>query len=182
MEKTSQSLTLEDAEKVVATLNLDTTEWRKWSQRSDSERLALGIIILQKHMRGKSLRTIEAEIGIPHSTCARYKDRALQSIQLPTVEAARKEELDRLDRIIEILWPAVEGGDEKATANYFKASERRSKLLGLDRPMEINQTVVEISAQEMELKALIAQSERDEKLREITLAEDFSKVDQKLPA
>lgn len=171
MTEIQNELTLEDATKIVEALSLDGTEWRQWGKRSDSERLALGIIILQKHMKGKSLRTIETEMGIPLATCQRYKERALMSLQMPTVEQARREELERLDAIIEAVWPAVENGDNAAIASYMKVSERKAKMLGWDKPLEISAVVHEITAQEAELNRLLAQAERDALLETSKLKE-----------
>lgn len=163
-------LTLQDAEAIVNALSIDQTEWRKWSDRSDGERLAIGVVVLQKHMRGKSLRQIEAEMGIPYSTVQRYKERALMAIMTPTVDAARKEELERLDTLITAVWPAAESGDDKAINTYLRLAERRAKLLGLDKPIQVESTVLEVTAAERELQDMIRQVEIEDagKLRELT--------------
>ncbi len=166
-------LTLEDATKIVDALSVDGADWKHWAKRSDSERLAIGIVILQKSMKGKSLRTIEKELGIPLATCQRYKERALSSIQLPTVEQARSEEIQRLDAIMEAVWPACETGDKDAIASYMKVSERKAKMLGWDKPIEISSTVVEITAQERELQEMLAQAERDAQLKAVELVESY---------
>lgn len=171
-EITTTLLTFDEASKLIESLNLDQTEWRHWAKRTDGERLALGLVILQRHLKGKSMRTIESELGIPLATCQRYKERALASLQMPTVEEARREELERLEAIITAIWPSVESGDKDAIASYMKVSERKAKMLGWDKPIEINQTVTEISQQEMELKALLAQTERDMAIEEAKLKEE----------
>jgi Trp operon repressor len=165
-------LSIEDAIALVDGLSIDKTEWRHWSKRSDAERLAMGCIILQKHMRGASMRQIEKEMGLSLATVSRYKERALQAVLVPTVDAARAEELERIDTIIAVQWPLVEAGDEKATNLYFKAAERKAKLLGLDRPIQIEQTVHEVTAQEAELQALLAQAERDALMEASKISEE----------
>jgi hypothetical protein len=172
MTELKTELTLEDATKVVDALGLEGTVWRKWQDRSDSERLAIGIVILQKSMKGKSMRTIEKEMGIPLATCQRYKERALSSIQLPTVEQARAEEIQRLDALMEAVWPAADRGDKEAIASYMKISERKAKMLGWDKPIEITQTVTEITAAERELQEMLAQAERDAKMAQDALVKD----------
>lgn len=169
MTELKTELTLEDATKVVEALGLEGTVWRKWQDRSDTERLAIGIVILQRSMKGKSMRTIEKELGIPLATCQRYKERALSSIQLPTVEQARAEEVQRLDAIMQAVWPLCETGDKDAIASYMKVSERKAKMLGWDKPIEISSTVVEVTQQERELNDLLAQAERDAKMSEAAL-------------
>jgi hypothetical protein len=169
-------LTVEDAMALIDSLSIDKTEWRHWSKRSDSERLAMGVVILQKHMRGMSMRAIEKEMGLSLATVSRYKERALQAVMVPTVDAARKEELERLDTIIAVQWPQVEAGDEKATNIYLKVSERRAKLLGLDKPIEISSTVVEVTAAERELQDMLAQAERDAHMKAAVLVESHDKA------
>lgn len=164
-------LTFEEAKTIVDGLKLSKDELRHYSKRSDSERLALGIVILHKTMGGKTIRDVEAEMGIPRASVQRYKEKALMSIALPSVDAARQEEIDRLEVIIKAVWPMVETGDKDAIASYMKVSERRAKLLGLDRPIEVNSTVTEVTAQEMELKQLLAQAERDALMEAATLSE-----------
>lgn len=164
-------LTYQDAQSIVDTLSLDANAWKSYKQRSESERLAIGVVILQKVLNGKSLRTIEKELGVPRATVARYRDKALESIAIPTVDAARKEELGRLDILVEAVWSLAETGDNTAIANYLKISERRAKLLGLDKPIEISQTVVEVTAAERELADMLAQAERDAKMKESELVE-----------
>jgi hypothetical protein len=122
------------------------------------------------------MRAIEKEMGLSLATVSRYKERALQAVMVPTVDAARKEELERLDTIIAVQWPQVEAGDEKATNIYLKVSERRAKLLGLDKPIEISQTVVEVTAAERELQDMLAQAERDAHMKAAVLVESHDKA------
>lgn len=171
------SLTLQDAQAIVDSLGV-AAELKQWGKRSDSERLAIGIVVLSHTMRGKTLRTLEAELGIPYATLHRYKERALMAITSPTIEAARNEELERLDRIIEVQWDRVEAGDPKATEIYLKVSERRSKLLGLDKPTQVEAMVMEVTPQEAELQRLIQQTEAENKAIEqhpvLDADEDFA--------
>ena len=43
-------------------------------------------------------------------------------------------EVQRLDAMLDRLWPKVENGDEKAVNTALRVMERRAKLLGLDSP------------------------------------------------
>ena len=167
---TENELTLQDAQKIVNALDVP-SEWRDYGKRNDQERLALGVVILSRVMKGQTLRTIEAETGIPRATVARYRDKALESIALPHVDAARKEELERLEKLIEGVWAMAATGDKDAIASYMKISERRAKLLGLDRPMEVSATVTEITQAERELQDMIAQAERDALMEAAKVAE-----------
>lgn len=162
------ALTTEEAAAIVAAIE-GSSEWREMERRTPQQRLALGVVIVSKIMKGKTLRALEAEMGIPYVTISRYRDLALNAIVLPTVESARAEEIARLDILIGAVWDMAETGDKDAIASYIKLSDKKAALLGLNKPIEINQTVTEVSAQEMELQQLIAQEARDNAMREAEL-------------
>lgn len=166
------SLTYEEAAAEADKLNYTVTEWKNYTTRTKQERYILGVMILQQVLNGKSLRTIEKEMGIPRATVARYRDAALARVEAPIVEHARTVELDRLELLIEAVWDTAMRGDKDAIASYVKLSDKRAALMGLNRPIEINQTVTEITPQEMELKQLLAQTERDMALEEARLKEE----------
>ncbi len=46
----------------------------------------------------------------------------------------RSLEIERLDRLLSVVWAAALKGDAKAVDQALKISERRAKLLGLDTP------------------------------------------------
>jgi len=167
---TDNELTLQEAQSIVNALD-NPIEWRNYTKRSEPEKLALGVVILNRVMKGQTLRTIEAELNIPRATCARYRDKALEAIVLPTVDAARKEELDRLEKLIEAVWPLAASGDKDGIASYMKISERRSKILGLDSPIQIEQQVTEVTAAERELQEMLAQADRDAAVQQAMLKE-----------
>lgn len=161
-------LTLNDATAIVEAFD-SPLEWRNYAQRSSQQRQALGLVILHRVMKGQTLRTIESELGIPRATVARYRDLALEAVTLPTVDAARKEELERLDTLIEAVWTMAQTGDKDAIASYLKISERRAKLLGLDKPILVDATVTEITEAERELQEMIRQAdiESNQRLKEL---------------
>lgn len=154
------SITLEEAQELVGKMD-SPASWRDYSKRTTSERMAYGIVILSRVMAGQSLRTIEKDLGIPRATVARYRDLALSSIATPMIEEARTLELERLDTLIEAVWSSAATGDEKAIASYIKLSDKRVALLGLNKPIQVESTVTEVTAQERELQMMLEQAERD---------------------
>lgn len=52
-------------------------------------------------------------------------------------ESLRQLELERLDTLQNALWPAATNGDDRAIGAIMKLMERRSKLLGLDAPVQL---------------------------------------------
>jgi hypothetical protein len=57
-------------------------------------------------------------------------------------ESLRDMEADRLDEAQQALWPAVLRGEIRATEVWVKLSERRSRLLGTDKPERKEVTVL----------------------------------------
>lgn len=156
----SEEITLAEAREIVDSMESPAV-WRSYSKRTEAERTAFGILILDRVMHGRSLRTIEQELGIPRATVARYRDLALSKVATPVVEEARKVELERIDALIDAIWDSAIAGDKDALNGYIKLSDKRAALLGLNKPIEVNQTVTEISKEEAELQAFLAQEERD---------------------
>lgn len=164
-------LTLQEAQAMLDSIKLDPSSWKAYQHRTEAEKVALGVIILNHILSGKTLRTIEKEIGLNRMTISRYRDKALTAIQIPTADSARVMEIERLEALIEAVWPAAITGDKDAIASYMKISDRMGKITGTDRPIQIEATTVEVSAQEMEMKQLLAQAERDMLLEETKLKE-----------
>lgn len=162
MSTDKQMFTYDEAKKFLDTLNAAPVDWKAYARRSADERMAYGVNILQlTTVHGYSLRRIESELGIPRATAARYRAKALEAIATPVIENARAMELERLEELAEALWPAAISGDDKAANTYLKIMDKRIALLGLAKPIEVHQTVVEVTAAEMELQQLLAQAERD---------------------
>lgn len=165
--------TYDEAEAFLEELKIDPKEWKAYSRRTDAEKMAYGVLILQRTtVNGHSLRTVERDLGIPRATAARYRDAALGAIAAPIVEEARKLELERLDALAEAIWPLAVTGDDKALNNYLKIMDKKIQMLGLAKPTEINATVTEITAQERELQMLLEQAERDAKMEADALSKE----------
>lgn len=162
----STDMTIEQAQAMLEDMDLNPDDWKAYAKRSEPEKLALGVFILHLTMQGKSLRKIESETGIPRMTVSRYRQKALESIALPTVTEARVLEIERLEALIEAVWDRALTGDEKAIASYVKLSDRMGKITGTDKPIQVESTVVEVTAQERELQQLLDQAERDAAMQE----------------
>lgn len=143
---------------------------------SAAQRAALGVIWLQEHLRGATYRTIGEKYNVPHATVFNYVGSALSKISYPVLDEARKRDLELLDVAIQGVMPGVERGEEKAIASLSRVLDRRAKLLGLDRPLEISARVYEETAQERELRMLIEEQERENKMRESGLSDKALEV------
>jgi len=102
-------------------------------------------------LAGHSYRAIGKLLGINHETVRNRSMEANRAIVLPGVEEMRKIEDERLDMLFKALMPKIQIGDTRAIEQALKLLERRARLHGLDKPIEINATVHEITEYDREL-------------------------------
>ena len=166
------SLTTEQATAMLDSIQLSPEDWNSYAKRTDEQKFLIGVVLMGMRAKGKSLRTIERETGISKDTVQRYLSAALTSVALPTVEEARKEETERLEALIEAVWPKAITGDKDAVASYVKLSERLAKITGTDRPIQTESVFVEITPQEQELQELIVQAQQQAELEELEILDE----------
>lgn len=159
------ALTQEEAQTILDTLITNEVSIRNADQRTDVEKLAIGLVCLKYSTGGMTQRKIGETLGIPQATVHRYLHRAYQSVALPTVSQARQHALDVIDRQLEVWIPKSEAGDEKAANVVQKFLSERNRITGALSPIQVDQTVTEISPAERELHQLLEQQERDNKLQ-----------------
>lgn len=106
--------------------------------------------VLDKKKAGYSIRAIadmtEAGLGYPlsKSTVQARLEAAIADIKVPLVEEVRAMEIERLDNMLTKLEPKINEGDDKAIAVALRISERRSKLLGADAPVNVQAVVANV--------------------------------------
>ena len=103
--------------------------------------------VLEARVQGRSLRAIAAELGCAPATAMRDLHHALA--ELARLEQARTAELvalelARLDHLLAALADKIDAGDVGAINVAVRICERRSRLLGLERPA--GETVPDVSA------------------------------------
>jgi hypothetical protein len=100
----------------------------------------------QMQLAGKSYRDIATELGVSVGTAFKDVQAHAEAIKTPVAEAVRKQELARLDMLIERLMPRIESGDVQAVGAFLKVMDRRAKMLGLDAPtkQEINVPQIDV--------------------------------------
>lgn len=121
-------------------------EGRKEAAKKIS-RMERADLALNYRKAGLSYRAIATKIaeenGWPkYSEGQAHRDISLRLAELAQklssgAEECRTLELTRLDALWSTLWRAIGQGDTKAIATAVRISERRSKLLGLDAPIEV---------------------------------------------
>jgi hypothetical protein len=91
---------------------------------------------------GLTWQRIAEEVGYADHTgaYAAYKRAIKRTMQQPADEL-REQEVDRLDRLQVAVWPSAMKGDTRAILTIIRLMERRAKLLGLDKPIKIEQEI-----------------------------------------
>jgi hypothetical protein len=95
---------------------------------------------LELRKNGMSYRAIGERLGVSHVQA--YNDvhdelKRLASQVTDKTTELRQLELERLDMLLNGLWPMAAVGNTGAVMSWLKVSERRAKLLGLDAPTHI---------------------------------------------
>jgi hypothetical protein len=112
-------------------------------------------------LAGLTLQQIADQLGFAdHTAAIKAIDRALARAAPPDdVDQLRQVEAARLDRLIAARWQAALQGDDKAVASVVQLIARRCRLLGLDRPVQLEAKVehVEVTPIDVELALLAAQ-------------------------
>lgn len=98
--------------------------------------------VLELRRMGFTWARIAEQVGYADHTgaYAAYK-RAIKRTQQQPADELREQELDRIDRLQLALWPNAMKGNAQAVSTIIRLMERRSKLLGLDMPIKIEQEV-----------------------------------------
>lgn len=92
---------------------------------------------LELRKGGMSYRQIGAQLGISEAQAHRDVTRILASIAKlaePDALQVRILEQQRLDALLEALWPQAQRGNHGAIDRVLRIMERRARLLGLDAP------------------------------------------------
>lgn len=98
---------------------------------------------LDLRIGGASYRSIAQALQVSFRQAYLDVQRALAAetaVSLAKAEHAKTIELQRLDRVVFGLWPAVQQGDPDSVRAYIRAAERRAKILGLDAPVKVAPT------------------------------------------
>ena len=93
--------------------------------------------------KGLTYAEIGKELGISMQAAHRHVAIYLQALENKTEEDAReiiRLDMERLDDMLQGLYPEAINGDSAAVDRVLKIMERRAKLLGLDKPAKVAAT------------------------------------------
>jgi len=92
---------------------------------------------LKLRSQGLTYREIGTALGIDASTAQRRVKKALAEIPMESVDELRRLEGERLDALLNALWPKAMEGNAQAVRGVLAICDRRAKLCGLDQPHQI---------------------------------------------
>lgn len=103
---------------------------------------------LELRKAGFSYRDIGSKLGCSHEQARQdvmSELKSLAALRQHEAQELRELELERLDVLQKGLEPMAAVGNPQAVIAMLKVMERRSKLLGLDAPQQIEATVNDVS-------------------------------------
>lgn len=109
---------------------------------------------------------IAAALGISKPTVAKRIRQAVEQHGPVNVEAYREIAKQRYEAGIAALTPGLMAGDYEAIRLWLDATAKYAKLVGAEAPVQVEAHVTVETEQEKQLRDLLAQAERDEKVRE----------------
>ena len=95
--------------------------------------------IIELRRAGATWAVIADRVGYASASGAyNAYQRIAERVIRPNLEEYRDMELDRLDRLQMGVWSKALSGDSRAVDSVLKIIDRRSRILGLDAPKEVN--------------------------------------------
>lgn len=116
---------------------------RRKTPRRDARSAARRKTILELRVEGLTFAAIGARLGISPQAAHEALQRELAEVareRKGLAEHQLETELAAIDFVLRGMAPKVEKGDAKAATAYLRAMERRAKLLGLDKPTQVDVT------------------------------------------
>lgn len=98
---------------------------------------------LELRKQGWQFPEIAEALGVSTPCAFKYVNQYLEQLRKQaksSAEELRDLELHRMDDMQNALWEKVLKGDRDSIQSVIKISERRSKLLGLDKPLKVAET------------------------------------------
>ena len=105
-------------------------------------------------------------MDLTRQTVSKRISHAVQTLGPRTVEEHREICKQRYEVAIQALAPGVEERDPESVRLWLDATAKYAKLVGAEAPVQVEAHVTVETEQEKQLRDLLAQAERDEKVRE----------------
>lgn len=121
--------------------------------------------VYERRLAGQSYRAIAAAEGIAVGTAHRWVQEVLDDTVLPNVESIRKQEVDRLMKMLDRLEVEVESDPAKYVPIQLKVSERLTRMLGVDMPTQIQVEKTETTQLDLAVMDLLNRQKAQNQLR-----------------
>lgn len=118
-----------------------------------------------RRLKGWTYRQIGDDLGVSHVTARKWVTEHLSTETLPLIEEVRKQEYDRMMKILDKLEDRAQDGDDKALGLMLKVSERLCKMLGVDAPQQIQVEKHEVTEVDVAIRELISRQKAQNELR-----------------
>jgi uncharacterized protein YerC len=166
-------LTLDEARKFLDLYSSDEFSIRHPLRLGHREKLAIGIALWDRHIKGATYATLSNEIGVSVNTVMRYVRAAQENVLVPTSESARKDDVARTDVLLATWMPRAEAADatHQQLSAVIRLLEHRARLTGSYAPLKVEAEVTEVTQDDLELAEMIRESKAREKLAERALSE-----------
>jgi predicted DNA-binding protein (UPF0251 family) len=139
---------------------------RNGQHYSPQEIDAQAIEALRLKILGKRDVDIAAALGVARATVTKRLAQAIETHGQATVAEHREIAKQRLEVALQALAPGVEAQDYEAVRIWAEVTAKYAKLVGAEAPVQAEVHVTVETEQEKQLRDLLAQAERDEKVRE----------------
>lgn len=110
--------------------------------------------VYEMRVAGHSMPDVSTALDTPISNCYRAFDHWVRQLVTPKAEEARTYEISVLDRLMLALKRGIADGDVRAIRTAVGISARRSELLGLDMPKQVEHRVQIVDAIDEEIMQL----------------------------
>lgn len=168
-------LSPKDVEHVVEELTFDKAALRFGgvNRLDDRSKLALAIHVLRRTIAGETQYEVAADLDISQPTVHRLRMLALDTIELPSQEQARRDLVNKCnDELAFYRKRRLSETDTSATDRMILHWEDMlAKATGAYSPVEVSQTVTVETQAERELRELLEQADREEAARVAALSE-----------
>jgi len=111
---------------------------QKGASKATVQKQARQVQALKLRQAGLHYYQIAQKMGVVTSTAFRLVTEALVATIQEPADAVRALEMERLDRLTQVLEKRIKDGkDDKAISSYMKVMDHRAKILGLYAPVTI---------------------------------------------
>jgi hypothetical protein len=171
-------LSPQDVEYLLDTINLDKAQLRYggWKNLPKRERRALGIKILERSVAGETQRAIAHDLDISQSVVHKLKTEALDTIELPSIEQARKNHLARCEEMLDFYLKKMRDFPENAkwSEMHFKWTQEMARIDGSYAPVQVEAQVAQVTQADLELQQMLREAEAKVRVQEAELTSERS--------